>query len=155
MSSRRYQLSPQIDEFYARFRDELGRAVRNRMLRIGVPSAMIGIRFWGVEEGALVRYYPPQLGGNIRIGLNGQPGINVDVAALDALAPKVHELPHWQTASWKDRVDAVIAHEYTEVLAPPKFDGHLYAVENAEHTALAVTDTARRILREYREAEGL
>lgn len=124
------------------------------MLRVGVPADMIGVKFWGVCEGALVRYDPPQLGGNIRVGLDGKPGLNVDIAALDAAAPKVRDLPAWREGSFKDRVDAVIAHEYAELSAPAGVDFHLYAVATAEYTPLAVTDGARRILREYRELEG-
>ena len=54
----------------------------------------------------------------------------------------------------KDRVDAVASHEYTEVFAPRGGDFHLYAVANAEFTPLTITDRARQILREYREAAG-
>jgi hypothetical protein len=85
---------------------------------------------------------------------DGNPGINVDGAVLDEDAPRMRELAAWRTGSWKARVDAVIAHEFTEVLAPPGRDYHVYSLVNAEATALAITDHARRILREYREAEG-
>ncbi len=66
----------------------------------------------------------------------------------------VDDLGAWQDGSWKDRVDAVTAHEYTEVLAPSGGDFHPHAVANAESTTLAITDRARQILREYRDAAG-
>lgn len=120
----------------------------------GLGSLMIGIRYWGVDPGAFVRYHPPQLGGNVRVCLDGNPGINVDAAVLDTGAPKVGSLPSWRVGSLKDRVDAVIAHEYAEVLAPPVVDFHIHALTTAEFTPLTITDRARQILREYRQAEG-
>lgn len=124
------------------------------MRRVGIPEEMIGIEWWGIEKGPFVRYHPPQLGGNIRVGNNGKPGINVDAAVFDANAPKVGNLPSWRSASLRDRIDAVIAHEYTEALAPQGVDFHIHAVENAENTPLKISNWARQILREYRRAEG-
>jgi hypothetical protein len=150
-----YQLPTDVADFAARYHDLLSAAVAARMRRVGVPPDMIGIRYWGVDDGAFVRYDPPQLGGNIRRGLDGKPGINVDAAVLDGSALKVGALPAWRAGNLKDRVDAVTAHEYTEVLAPPVGDAHEFAVGRAEFTPLAITDRARQILREYRETEGL
>lgn len=149
-----YQLPPEIADFADRFQEALNRAIANRMRQVGVPEEMIGIKWWGVEEGAFVRYYPPQLGGNIRAGTNGVPGINVDPAVFDPNAPKMGNLPVWRSASLRDRIDAVIAHEYTEALAPDGADFHTHAVKDAENTTLGITDRARQILRAYRQAEG-
>jgi len=149
-----YQLPADIADFANRYQDSLSRAIRNRMVRVGVPLAMIGVEWWGVDPGPFVRYHPPQLGGNIRVGLNGKPGINVDPAVFDANAPRVGKLPSWRSASLRDRIDAVIAHEYTEALAPQGGDFHIYAVKNAEHTNLKISQRARQILREHRQAEG-
>ena len=63
-------------------------------------------------------------------------------------------LPTWKSASLQDRIDAVIAHEYTEALAPQGVDFHIHAVKNAENTPLKISDRARHILKEYRQAEG-
>ena len=115
---------------------------------------MIGIEYWGVDAGAFVRYDPPQLGGNIRVGTNGKPGINVDPAVFDPDAPKVRGLAAWRAGSLKDRIDAVIAHEYAEVLAPAGCDFHAHAIATAEFTPLDITERARDILREYRLSEG-
>lgn len=149
-----YQLPTDVADFADRYQDAINRAIENRMRQVGVPDDMIGIRFWGVDPGAFVRYHPPQLGGNVRVCIDGRPGINVDAAVLDVDAPKVGNLPAWRMGSVKDRIDAVIAHEYTEVLAPPGCDYHVHAVMSAEFAALGITDGARQILREYREAEG-
>ncbi len=64
------------------------------------------------------------------------------------------QLPSWRSASLRDRIDAVIAHEYTEVTAPQGVDFHIHALKNAENTPLKITDRARQILKEYRLAEG-
>ena len=149
-----YRLPAEVADFADRYQAALDRAIGNRMRRLGVPEVMIGIRYWGVDPGAFVRYDPPQLGGNIRSGTDGKPGVNVDTAVFDPDAPKVRDLPAWRTGSLKDRVDAVIAHEYTEALAPPGCDPHVHALATAEFTRLGITDGARQILREYREAEG-
>ncbi len=151
----RYQLPVGIADFANRYQDSLSRAIGNRMRRLGVPDAMIGVEWWGVDHGSFVRYQPPQLGGNIRVGLNGNPGINVDPAVFDADAPKMGNLSSWRAGSLRDRIDAVIAHEYTEVPLPPNgVDFHIHSVKNAENTSLTISDQARQILKEYRQAEG-
>jgi hypothetical protein len=149
-----YQLPPDIADFADRYQEPLSRVIGNRMRQVGVPEEMIGIEWWGVDKGPFVRYHPPQLGGNIRVGSSGKPGINVDPAVFDGNAPKMGNLPSWRSASLRDRVDSVIAHEYTEALAPPGTDFHLHAVKNAENTSLKISDRARQILKEYRQAEG-
>jgi hypothetical protein len=116
---------------------------------------MLGIRFWGVDPGPLVRYHPPQLGGNIRVGRDGRLGIHVVVAVFDVNAPKAGDLTAWRSGSWKDRIDAVVAHEFAEVSAPDGGDFHSFALATADRTRLAVTARARQILQEYREADGL
>lgn len=150
----RYALPAEVVDFADRYQEPLERAIRNRMLRVGVPAGMIGVRYWGVDPGAFVRYHPPQIGGNVRVGLDGKPGINIDPAVFDPDAPKVGNLSAWRAGSLKDRIDAVVAHEDTESLAPPGRDFHAHAIETAEFTRLGITDAAREILRQYREAEG-
>jgi hypothetical protein len=149
-----YELPVEVADFADRYQEPLCRSIGNRMLAVGVPEEMIGVEWWGVERGAFVRYHPPQFGGNIRVGTNGKPGINVDPAVFDANAPPMGGLDSWRSASLRDRIDAVIAHEYTEVLAPRGVDFHLHAVREAENTSLGISDRARQILREYRHAEG-
>jgi hypothetical protein len=149
-----YQLPIDVADFANRYQESLSRTIGNRMRQIGVPDEMIGVKWCGVDPGAFVRYQPPQLGGNIRVGIGGKPGINVDAAVFDANAPKVRNLPSWKTSRLRDRIDAVIAHEYTEVLAPSGVDFHIHALKNAENTPLKISSLARQILTEYRQAEG-
>lgn len=149
-----YQLPAEVADFANRYQEPLNAAISNRMRRVGVPDEMVVIKYYGVDEGAFVRHNPPQLGGNIRVGTDGKPGINVDPAVFDANAPKMGQLPSWRSAGLRDRIDVVIAHEYTEVTAPQGVDFHIHALKNAENTPLKITDRARQILREYRLAEG-
>ena len=149
-----YQLTADIADFANRYQEPLSRAIGNRMRKVGVPDVMIGVEWWGVDRGPFVRYDPPRFGSNIRVGTNGKPGINVDPAVFDANAPPMGCLETWRSASLRDRIDAVIAHEYTEVLAPRGVNFHLHALEEAENTSLGISEVARRILREYRRAEG-
>jgi hypothetical protein len=88
------------------------------------------------------------------VGGNGKPGINVDPAVFDANAPKMGKLSSWKSARLRDRIDAVIAHEYTEALAPQGVDFHIHALKHAENTPLKISERARQILREHRQAEG-
>ena len=149
-----YELPENLAKLADQYQDRLNQVVGNRMRRVGVPEEMIGIDYYGVDPGPFVRYDPPQLGGNIRAGRHGKPGINVDPAVFDADAPKMGSLSSWRLASVQDRIDAVIAHEYTEALAPPGQDFQIYALTSAEDTPLQISDRARQILREYRQAEG-
>jgi len=64
------------------------------------------------------------------------------------------QLPSWRSAGLRDRIDAVIAHEYTEVTAPEGVDFHVHALAKAENTPLKITNRARQILKEYRLVEG-
>jgi hypothetical protein len=149
-----YQLPADVADFANRYQGLLSRMIGRRMRQVGVPHEMIGVEWYGVDQGPFVRYDPPQLGGNIRMGTSGKPGINVDAAVLDTNAPKMGNLPAWRTARWQDRIDAVIAHEYTEALAPNGVDFHIHAIMNAENAPLKISDRARQILQEYRVAEG-
>ena len=140
----------------------LNLAVARRMQLVGVPDSMIGISGMPYEEpGAFVRTHAVG-GSNNNIpgrGIVGdRPGINVDIAVLDASFPPMRKLESWSGGRLKDRVDAVIAHEYSEVTAPSLPFGrtpHRFAVEMAPETPLEITEGARRILRDYRQVASL
>ena len=137
-------------------------AVARRMRAVGVPDWMLGISGIPYEDpSAFVRTHAVG-GSNNNIpgrGIIGdRPGINVDVAVLDLDFPPMFKLASWSKGRLKDRIDAVIAHEYTEVTAPRLAIArtpHQYAVAMAPDTTLKITEGARRILRDYRKIEGL
>jgi hypothetical protein len=132
-------------------------AIGNRMKAVGVPEEYIGIRgVPGVQDGpfSLISY---RGGLNVRAGVLGakSPGIQADLGALDPDFPEMSIAPSWSTSSLKDRVDAVTAHEYTEVTSRlPIAQAHEYALENAPNTTLNITEGAREILRQYARAMG-
>jgi hypothetical protein len=154
------------DDGLSRFAEEwesvLNVVVARRMRAVGVPDSMIGIHGMPYEDpGAFVRTHAVG-GSNNNIpdrGIMGdRPGINVDIAVLDVAFPPMLKVVSWSEGRLKDRIDAVIAHEYTEVLStglPVGRTPHQYAVQAAPETSLKITEGARRILRDYRRIEGL
>jgi hypothetical protein len=176
--------NPEVIARVSRNPQAVERAVAQRMRQLGVEEEVIGIKGMpGVEEGAFTRYHGPQGGGNIRpdhpnvVSGRWRAGINVDEAVFDptfqglAGNPRVvsqeaaaayHEA--WARASNTTRMDAVIAHEYTELraVATPELQRlygpewpHYAAVKNAPDTTLKISNEARELLRLQRRALGL
>ena len=113
------------------------------MKNIGVPAQFIGIP---EKEGKRVFLSDESRGGeNI-----GGVGINVDAGVLLATLVSV---PSWRNATLKDRIDAVIAHEYEELQFLGFPSGHRNAIQKAPETVLNISEGARRILREIRTLE--
>ncbi|MCG8586970.1 MAG: hypothetical protein MI757_19875, partial [Pirellulales bacterium] len=115
-----------VVRFATEFEGPLNRAVANRMRKLGVPDDMIGIKgIRHVDESPFNISQLPQGGANVnpldpRFAKGLKPGINVDMGALDVNLPGMRNVPSWKSAPLKDRIDAVIAHEYTEALAKPR-----------------------------------
>jgi hypothetical protein len=152
---------PPVDvvDFADRYYETLKRVIGDRMRQVGVPEEMIGFEYLGIDEGPFVRYPTSQIGGNINPHRfpGRRPGINIDLGVLDANHPAMTNAPSWATARLRDRVDAAIAHEYTEASAKPLpgLDFHEQALKFAPDTALKISPAAREILREYRTAMSL
>lgn len=128
---------------------------------------MIGIMGWpGIDETAFFRFPYTQIGGNSNPFLrpNYPPGIALDHGIFDADHPDMNQVPSWRTAAVRARMDAALVHEYIEATTPPPSTLGVLAAVNWLHeeairtgpdTTSPITDTARDILREYRQAEGL
>jgi hypothetical protein len=148
-----------VVDFADRYHEPLNRAIANRMRQVGVPDEMIGFKYPGVDEGAFVRYPTAQVGGNINPHTfpGRRPAINLDCGVLDVSHPAMSKVPSWSQASLRDRIEAAVAHEYTEALAKPMpgLSFHDQALKFAPETALDISSGARQILREYRTAMGL
>src|ERR1700736_372966 len=99
-----YQLPADVADFADRYWEPVNRAISSHMRKIGVPDEMVGVKWWGEEEEAFVHRHPPQFGGNIRVGINGKAGINVDPAVLDVNGPKMRSLSSWRSARLKERI---------------------------------------------------
>jgi hypothetical protein len=162
MAAGPYSPPPEVVAYAKEWERQLDQVIALRMRTVGVPEAMIGIKGMPYEDpGAFVCTHA--IGGsNNNIpgrGIVGSgPGINVDLAVLDARCTYMRAVKSWESAGLKDRVDAVIAHEYTEVLSgglAPGLTPHLHAIKAAPETELMISERAREILREYRRLEGL
>src|SRR5262245_4790610 len=133
----------QAMDFAIRNADAVERIVQQRMRDVGVPDHLIGdIPFGGGDRRA---FHPQEgTGGGVTIGR----GINVDSGVLN---PELLGSPNsggaaaaWARARLRDRIDAVIAHEYEECLRGTD----LAARQHAPTTSLRISDAARAILRQ-------
>jgi hypothetical protein len=167
MPSSPYQSPNSVIDFATRYSGDLNAVVGSRMRQLGVPEDMIGIRNYpGLDEGPFVRFHSTQIGGNVNPNLmpGRQAGIALDHGIFDAGHPRMSNVPSWGRATLRDRMDAAIVHEYIEAtLQPaPNLRGqaaadwlHDEAVRRAPDTTMPITPGARRILTEYRQAQGL
>jgi hypothetical protein len=130
-------------DFATRNADALEQIVQQRMRDVGVPDHLIG----DIPLGGGVRraFHPAaETGGGVTVGR----GINVDSGVLN---PELLGNPKsggaaaaWSRARLRDRIDAVIAHEYEECL----LGTDLAARQHAPTTKLRISDAARAILRQ-------
>jgi hypothetical protein len=129
-------------DFATRNADALERIVQQRMRDVGVPDRLIGDTPLG--GGSRRAFHPDECtGGGVTVGR----GINVDSGVLN---PELLGNPNsggaaaaWARAGLRDRIDAVIAHEYEECLRGTD----LAARQHAPTTSLQISDEARAILR--------
>jgi hypothetical protein len=130
-------------DFATRNADALERLVGQRMRDVGVPDHLIGDMPLG---GGTRSAFHPQAGtgGGVTVGR----GINVDSGDFN---PNLLGDPAaggaartWSRARLRDRIDAVIAHEYEEAIAGT----HGAALRNAPNTKLNISPEARQLLRE-------
>lgn len=113
------------------------------MREVGVPQHLIGDMPLG--GGPRSAFHPQDgMGGGLTVGR----GINVDSGILN---PNLLGDPagggaaeRWSMARLRDRMDAVIAHEYEEATG----GSHGDALQSAARTKLSISPEARAILRE-------
>jgi hypothetical protein len=123
--------------------------VQKRMRQLGVPERQIGVR--RRERNYRRASFIPSEGDG---GGVTPHGINVDGGVLNPQLNSEEVGPHasaiWQKARLRDRIDAVIAHEYEESVAGTRKGAETRAAD----TTLPISDTARRILRAIAEREN-
>jgi len=145
-----YVLPSDVAEFAGRFEFQMNAAVANRMRKLGIPEESIGLKGTPMDQAFELRSIMG--GSNLHPKWSGvsSPAIRVDVAVLDARFND--SSPTWATASWKDRIDAVIAHEWAEVFSDARSSAarHNHALQSAADTSLLITQVARQILLEDR-----
>ncbi len=115
------------------------RYVRRRMKELGIPNEMIGEPTYGGD--GRWRAFNPH---------GRQGGANTTGAAVDSgvLNPELLRGKKgnriWPKMRVKDRIDAIIAHEYEELRAGGR---HTEALKAAAKTELPISDEARRLNR--------
>jgi len=130
-------------DFAARHADVFEGIVRKRMCDVGVPDDLIGDTPLG---GGVRRAFDPDAdtGGGVTVGR----GINVDSGILNPYLlgdPATGGAARaWYRARLRDRIDAVIAHEYEECVRGNDQAARQYAPT----TILQISPEARAILRQ-------
>ena len=125
-------------EFSLAWADRHDVYVALRMEELGIPSGEIGASVR--ERGIVWCAFDPhgRDGGNITTGVT----VNSSVLNPDLLKGRKGGLI-WPRASLRDRIDAIIAHEWEE----DRHGSHEVALKKAPRTELSVSDGARWILR--------
>ncbi len=133
------------EEFSHRWATKLEELAGVRMDELGIPTNQIGSKVPGRVISAFI---PDErtAGGNDAVG-----GLSVDSGIFN---PEVLvTLPgseEWAKARVRDRMDAIIAHEFEEALR----DGsHVEALRHAPTTELPISHKARQILRAMNSEE--
>ena len=135
-------------DFSQRYAHELDYLVAQRMTELGIDRQRIGYRDH-TRGGGWYAFFPVEGKGGSVVG----PRIGVDSGVLnpDLFTPvygrEVGE--KWAKTRLRDRLDAIIAHEYEE----SRGILHDQVVERVAETDLPIGENARRILRTIAEAE--
>jgi hypothetical protein len=124
----------------AREWDDVGESyVRRRNRELGIPERMNGEPDYGGD--GIWRAFNPEG----TTGGNNTTGVSVDSGVLNPELLKGKKGGRiWPKMRLKDRIDAIIAHEYDELRAGGK---HAEALKVAAKTELPITDEARRLCR--------
>lgn len=131
-------IADHAEDFAHRYHRELDQYAGMRMEELGIPSDMIG------TEDAYRRIPWRAFVAEERTGGYVERGVTVNSGVLNPELLKGRKGGRvWAKASLRDRIDAVIAHEWTEHL----HNDHDAALKAAPKTELPITDGARRILR--------
>ncbi len=126
------------EDFAHRWRDKLEEYCAVRMEKLGLPDDKIGSS--PLNRPGRWRAFDPEE----RTGGSIERGVVVNSGCLNPDLMKGQRGGRiWPRAKLKDRIDAIIAHEYEE----DRTGSHGAAVKAAARTKLWITDGARRICR--------
>lgn len=124
-------------DFARRWTDRLNSYCLGRMRALGVPKDLAGAPDWDGDKTWKAFIDQERDGGSITTGI----AVNSGVLNPDLLEGKGRRI--WPHARLRDRIDAVIAHEYEEA----RTGTHVGALKAAAKTKLPISEEARRILR--------
>lgn len=126
------------EDFAHRYALELDAYCAVRMEELGIPKRLLGATDFAGDGKWKAFIAHGRSGGNLTDGISVNSGcLNPDLLKGE----KGGRL--FAKAQLRDRIDAVIAHEYEE----DRLGSHEAALKNAPKTALPITEGARRILR--------
>jgi hypothetical protein len=130
-------------DFSHRYAEPMDYLVSHRMDELGIPSGRIGSSDvdYGIQHAA---FHPHDTIG----GSNGAGGrLTVDSGVFNPeLMAGQHAEKVWPKSRLRDRLDAIIAHEYEEA----KGGGHIAALARGPDTELPIRESARKLLRSMR-----
>ena len=135
-------------DFAQRYFTDLDLAAGQAMLDLGIPLEKIGASdpVNGIRHAA---FHPNYRNGG-GVSPDGRIVIESGVLNPDLLVIMGTDASDaWSRAGLRDRIEAVIAHEFEESLRGT----HESAVEHAPETRLPIGEPARRLLRIIRDAE--
>ena len=125
------------EDFAHRYERELDQYAALRMEELGIPEKLLGAPDYQGDDKWKAFIAHEREGGNITTGII----VNSGVLNPELLKGKGSRI--WPHARLRDRIDAVIAHEYEE----DRTGSHRDALKAAPKTTLPISDGARRILR--------
>jgi hypothetical protein len=126
------------EDFSHRYADRLEEYCSIRMQELGLPDDKIGSA--PLTKPGIWRAFDPEEGTGGAI----ERGIVVNSGCLNRDLMRGRKGSRiWATARLRDRIDAIIAHEYEE----DRTGSHEAAVKEAPRTKLPITEGARRICR--------
>lgn len=123
--------------FAHRYANDLNAYCAIRMQELGIPKQLHGATDFDGDGRWKAFIAHGRSGGNLTDGISVNSGA-LNPALLEGKGSRV-----WAKARLRDRIDAVICHEYED----DRLGTHEAALKHAPKTALPITDGARRILK--------
>ena len=137
-------IAAHAEDFSHRYSEPLDYLVSQRMLDLGIPADKIGSR--DPLRGHLT-FMPQERSGG---GNDPTGGLTVDSGVFNSwLLGTMRGHEAWESARLRDRIDAIIVHEYEE----SRRGSHVEAVMHAPDTELPIPRASRRILLAMRSLE--
>ena len=124
-------------DFAYRYESDLDCCAAQRMTELGIPKHLVGASDFDGDGRWMAFIARERQGGNITTGITVNSGV------LNPALVKGNGSWLWARARLRDRLDAIIAHEFEE----DRTGSHEGALRAAPKTELPITEGARRILR--------
>ncbi len=125
------------EEFAHRWADRLEEYCALRMQELGITDRLFGAPDFEGDGKWRAFIAHERQGGNITTGITANSGV-LNPQLVEGKGSRL-----WAKARLRDRIDAVIAHEFEE----DRLGSHEASLKHAPKTELLITNGARRILR--------